>query len=197
MKLVTKVTLCALLLAACGGAFAVDVISPTVTLITYDPNTWMYVYRVECPADMSFPFGYLQIDAQVPCDGIYMMDDGTWGQTGPWTPAYDPPGTNQNWQQGVSTWEYTGGEPSKDFAYWRSSRRQEVMPGSAWVGDFVMFVPNTIPGPGWVLTKDGVVGSTHRFEYDVPCPMIPEPGSIVGLATGLLLGLGTLLRKRS
>jgi len=177
-----------LLLAACGTAFA-SLVFPTVTLVTYDPIEFTYVYRIECPANMSYPFGYFQVDAQVPEDGEFAP----WQVSGPFVP--DTEGTNVNWASGISVWQYDPDE--RDFAYWRASKKQEIMPGTAWSGDFVLVVPNTGPGPGFVLTKDGVLGSTNRLEYLVPSPMVPEPANIVGLATGLMLAFGSMLRRRS
>ena len=186
----TKITILGLLLLAASGAAFASLVFPTVTLVTYDPIEFVYVYRIECPTSMSYPFGYFQVDAQVPDDGEFSP----WQVSGPFIPDYIS-GTNLKWASGISTWQY---DPDyRDFAYWRASRKQEVMPGTAWTGDFVLIVPNTAPGPGFVLTKDGVEGSTNRFEYLVPCPMVPEPSGVLGLATGLMLGFGSLLRRRS
>ena len=187
-----KVFAAAIILSAMvSGAALAHGILPTACLILFDPDTFAYVYWVICPEYMTYPFGYFQVDAKVPCDG-------TWAQTGPWTPSYLE-GTNRNWTHGVSTWEYDElGEPVCDFAYWRASGSQEIMPGTAWSGEFVMTVPNTQPGWGWIYTKGETIESQQRIDDLVPCPIpdggqpVPEPSSIIALAGGL----GSLLAFR-
>ena len=189
MKKFAKVALWALLVATvCGTALASVEIIPIVSL-SFDPSTCTYTYHIVCPAHITYPFGYFQVDAKVPCDGIFTSD---WKLKGP--------SDLIKWANGVSTWEYGDTRnDDKDFAYWRASRRQEVMPSAdGWSGDFVLTVPNTQPGPGSVMTKDGVVGSAKTHTCDVPCAVaIPEPSGLIGLGTSLMLVVGTLLRKRS
>ncbi len=187
-----KIIACVILGIASVAAYAVDPVYPTVTL-TYYPDEWKYVYRVDCPENMSYPFGYFQVDTYVPCEGIYCLpDDELWGLEGP--------STSVSWANGINTFVYdSDGNALRDFAFWRSNRKQEVMPGNAWTGYFVMYVPNTAPKMGFVMTKDGVTDSTRIHEIPVPAPIppnIPEPGGIVAFCTSLILSYGTFLRSK-
>ena len=186
-KLAKFIAVALMLIAMVSGVALAAEVLPTASLWSFDADTFTYVYRVICPENMTQPFGYFQVDAQVPELEPY-VDEGTggWILSGPFVDDED-----QEWANGVFPWTF---DPEKDSAYWRADRTQEIPAFTAWQGDFVLVVPNTQPGRGMILTKNGVPGSTQEFEDLVPCP-IPEPSSLLALGAGLV-GLGTCWKRR-
>jgi hypothetical protein len=187
-----------LLVATCGPALA-DV-SPTVTLIWSAGSPAEYVYEIHFSADSTSSLGYFQVNTDVLCQGEHALYGGTWDLSGPW--VYNPVSQmweDKAWLTGIGTWAYDSDlQPLKDFAYWRATRTQEVLPGEEWTGHFKLYVPNTEPGPGKVLTKNYVAGLTEEHDRDVPSPgsTIPEASGFVGLGTGVLLAVGAALGRR-
>ncbi|MCC6484705.1 MAG: hypothetical protein IT209_07665 [Armatimonadetes bacterium] len=171
-------------LASFAGALAVAVCSvasaqnyPTVTLSSYNPVTFEYRYLVTQTSDATYPFGKFVIDTQAQT---------SWSLSGPFVNLVD-----QDWFA-----SYYARTASADSVYWlATSDDQEVPDHQAWQGEFVLVAPNTSPVPGSVLTKDGVVGSNHVSQVDVPGPVVPEPASLLALG-GAMLGLPFMRPRR-
>lgn len=154
------------------SAAAVALVYPQVSLSSFDPVTFTYTYTVTIPADSSFPFGMFRVYAEVPHAGL----------TSPWTlngPIVD--GVDQNWAKIVSRWDFSG--DGKDYACWQASIPQEIPSHTAWVGQFILTVPNSSPVEGWLKTADGP--GSQNYTYDLVPGPIPEPSTIVGLLGGL------------
>lgn len=179
------VLLCVCALAVCAaGVQAADPVFPDVTYIGFDANTFTYTYQIDCPADSTYPFGQLTVQAEVPNFGIYF----------PWALAADTfPSTL--WNKGTTVREWI--PTRKDNAYWRAATTADVVPSAtAWSGRFTLVVPNSSPTGGLVVTMDGGPVSTQVVERTVPGPaLIPEPGSLLALG-GLLGGLLPMIRRR-
>ena len=161
-------------------------ILPSAYLLSFDSATFTYVYRVICPSDMTQPFGYFQVDAQVPELDPYVIEaTQEWGLSGPFTPSY-PNGEDLAWTNDVFPWN-----AEADSAYWRCGNYESIPPLTAWQGDFVLIVPNTQPSRGFIYTANGVPESHQELVDFVPCPIpdggqpVPEPSSIIALAGGL------------
>lgn len=141
-----------------GGSASAQVF-PSVTLSSFDKPTGTYVYTVTCPADSTYPFGYLQIDTQV----------ANAFPTGPWTmQGALVGGVNKNWPLGVIRWDAANG---KDSAIWDPISRGTVISANTyWTGQFILIVPDSEPVPGYAATRDGVAGSYKVHEVLVPGP---------------------------
>jgi hypothetical protein len=156
---------------------------PTLTYGGFDVDTFTYTYNVTCPSDMTWAFGQLVVQAEVPEAGIYAG----WGLGASPEPA-------SNWF-GYS--EYR--DESGDNAIWLALEQADVIePGTAWSGTFTLTVPNSEPKEdGLAVTMDGGPGSSHSTTVYVPGPggVIPEPSSLLALGA-LAGGLIPLVRRR-
>jgi len=182
-----KCTACVALLIAvsvcCGSAGAQ--VFPSVSF-DFDAVTFTYTYTVSIPGNSTYPFGYFQVDT-------HLAWAANWSTSGPWVPNAGT-GVDQNWSSGYATWQVS---PQHDFAFWRASTGQQIPAGTAWLGDFVLIVPDSLPTDGWVLTKDGVGASENHLQRLVPGP-VPEPSAFAALGAGLagLAGFGIRRRRR-
>lgn len=153
------VTLIAVLALVAGGQVCAQVF-PTVELTTFGPVTGTYVYTVTCPANSTYPFGYLQIDTLA----ANAAPNGPWSIQGPFVNGGD-----QNWPKSSRSWQ-TG----KDCAVWDPMSKGQVIPANTyWQGTFILVVPDSLPAPGKAATKDGQIGS-----YKVHDILVPEPKPI-------------------
>ncbi len=149
---------------------------------SFDPSTYTYTYTITQPANGSYAFGYLQIDTGV----LNQAPTGPWEMHGPYVSSVD-----QAWLQGFHTTSATTAS-----AYWRAVGNQEVPASTAWVGVFTLRVPNSVPVSGYSLTMDGVVNTQNITQVSVPGPgLVPEPSTLVALASTALAGLLALRRK--
>ncbi len=175
-RIITLTILAALATLSLAG-LASAAIYPTVTVTLVGDE---YTFTVNSPANATYPFGYFQVDAQVAEAFPYIP----WTQTGPWVSNVDQVWTAGRFPVGPFT-----------SAFWRASRAQEILPGTAWVGQFKLTVPNSAPVTGFVLTMDGVAGQ-NTTQLEVPGPFIvPEP-SVLAAAAFSLMGFVAIKRKR-
>ena len=180
-----KKGLCAILVfviaALCSGMAAAQV-WPTVTLDSFDTDTFDYVYKVVQPADATYDFGQLWIYGEMASESPFE-----------WTFGVASPSPVDAWTKVISEdWE-----SGKDAAVWIGDNNS-VHKGAEWIGYFRITVPNSTPvwQVNHAMTANGEAGSYNYSNVDVMAPAaIPEPGSLMSF--GLLAGgLIPFLRRR-
>jgi len=151
-----------------------DVVYPSVTF-SFDSATFTYSYTVHTNGDNTDPFGFIQVDMQVPF---------TWvaSASGPWVG-----GTDQKWAM-----FHGNREPGYDYICWQATETQQIPRETVWTGIYKIIVPNTIPADGYVYTKDGG-DAYHPIKLMVPA--VPEPGSLSVLLIGCSGLAGFWVRK--
>jgi len=172
-----------------GPVLAEEIVYPSCEFVSFDQNTYTYVYKVTCYDNQTYPFGRLIVKANVANITPYK----------PWSAPSAPyncsPGPEvRNWSFSVSTWQWM--PVRKDKAIWTGSGEQVVPDHYAWVGYFALIVPNSYPSGGIAVTMDGGEGTQYQHTVEVPGPApIPEPTSLVALGGGLI-GLLPMVRRR-
>lgn len=161
------------------SGMAVADVFPTVSLDSFDADTFEYVYEVYCPADMTYAFGQLWVKGELESAAPFE-----------WTFGVASPFPVDTWDTELSNWA-----PGKTAAKWITTG-DDVAPGSEWTGYFRITVPNSTPQMGEAITANGDLESWVEHPVDVMAPaVIPEPGSLLSL--GLLAGgLIPFLRRR-
>ena len=179
-----KTGLCAILVFAIVvmlSGMAAAAPYPIVSLDSFDPDTFEYVYKVQCDADMLYDFGQLWIKGEMLSASPFE-----------WTFGVASPAPVNDWYTETDTWA-----PGKSVAKW-ITLGETVPNGTAWTGYFPITVPNSEPvwSVGGAVTANGEPGSWNYTDVDVMAPaVIPEPGSL--LSFGLLAGgLIPFLRRR-
>lgn len=170
-------------------ALAEEIVYPTCEFVSFDPDTYTYLYKVTCYENQTYPFGRLIVKANV----ANVMPYKPWDA--PPAPFNCSPGPDvRNWSFSVSTWQWL--PVRKDKATWTGSGDQVVPDHYAWVGYFALIVPNSYPSGGVAVTMDGGEGTSYQHTVEVPGPApIPEPSSMLALGGGLV-GLLPIIRRR-
>ncbi|MDH7480737.1 MAG: PEP-CTERM sorting domain-containing protein [Armatimonadota bacterium] len=185
MKMVLRLATMLALAGICfGGAWAQEFVPPSCEFVSFDPQTYEYVYKVTCYENQTIPFGQLIVRAEVPNTGIYK----------PWVGSGPVNHPEVSWRFWIQTRQWV---PRKDNAIWTANSLEDVIPDhTAWVGYFHLIVPNSYLTEGIAVTMDGMAPGTEWTVY-VPGPamLIPEPSSILALF-GLTGGLLPILRRR-
>jgi hypothetical protein len=153
----------ALLIFAAVPQVSHAAVYPSVTF-SFDDPTDTYTYTIQTSANDTYPFGFFQVDMEVPFSYVATVE-------GPWAN-----GDNQNWAT------FHGNRaPGFDYVSWQAAAGEQVTQGTVWTGLFKLIVPNTTPIPGNVYTKDG---GDAFYEHHVMVPAVPEPGSLSVLLVG-------------
>lgn len=183
MKRLSGAVLILGLLLLCSAAALADVF-PSVTYVGFNTVTYEYTYRIDCLSTSTYPFGQLEVFAEVPNFGIYAV----------WQLSMDTPPSTL-WATSTAMWQLF--PERKDKAMWAANTSDDVVPAETlWSGQFYLIVPNSTPTGGIVVTLDGGPGATNPSSTTVPGPApIPEPSSL--LALGAMAGaLMPLIRRR-
>ena len=178
MKRLPGALLVVALAVICTGAVAEEFF-PSVSLQSFNPTTFEYVYRVDTPSNLTYDFGQLWVKGEMKSEAPF---EWTFGAAGP-SPV-------DAWITSIEPWA-TG----KDAAKWISDLNP-VSANTAWSGTFSITVPNSQPGAGYAVTANGDPEAYKEHEVEVMAPaVIPEPSAILSL--GLLAGgLIPLVRRR-
>ena len=173
----TVLLLMAVCLIGCASAYASD---PSVTLLSFDPSTFTYVYRVVQGLTAADTLTDFKVDAFTQASDPYTMT---------------APADGSHFHTARTTWSdpVTGGS-GIEYQWYGGF----VKPGRAltvpWVGDFTLQIQNTMPVPGFAYTY----GGQHvvlRHAVNVPGP-VPEPSSILALGAMLAGICPAVLRYR-
>lgn len=162
---------------------------PSVELVSYDPGTSTYLYRMTQALDGEYVLGEFEVDAYTSPSDPYTMSG----------PISNIPWLDENapWSHRDTTWD-----PAQEQAAYKwygglvpTGAYLESTFGTPWIGDFTLMVPNTQPVSGNVIVRSTDLLWEHTYgNIDVPGP-VPEPSGLAALGT-MLFGAATLLRRR-
>ena len=161
---------------------------PTVSLLSFNPSTFEYLYQVQQDIDGVDGFGQFEVDS-------YLTTPGAWSASGPVSNLFG----NEYWMNGDLTWSNPP-DPFVGAAYnWYGGNvppgavLSEFFGGQPWIGTFSLIVPDSAPVPGMAITVMATNGYRAASYVDVP-GLVPEPSGFLALSV-MLLGAVPVLRR--